>query len=134
MLNVSQKTINSKVSCNSQGLHSDKNVSMTLLPAPCNNGVTFRRTDIAKEKSEIKANYKNVITTNLGTTIANQFGTKVATIEHLMAAIWGCGIDNLIIELDGPEVPIMDGSSEPFVFLINAPELFFRKSRGALSQ
>lgn len=118
MLNISQKTINSKVSCNSVGLHSGAQVKMSLLPAPCDHGIVFRRTDLEAGKNEIKANYKNVTTTNLGTTIANEHGAKVATIEHLMAAIWGCGIDNLIVELDGPEIPIMDGSSEPFVFLI----------------
>lgn len=118
MLNISQKTINSKVSCNSVGLHSGAEVVMSLLPAPCNSGIIFRRIDLEKGKNEIKANYQNVVTTNLGTTIANEFGAKVATIEHLMAAIWGCGIDNLIVELNGPEIPIMDGSSEPFVFLI----------------
>lgn len=118
MLNISQKTINSKISCNSVGLHSGSEVKMTLIPAPCNSGIIFRRTDLEAGKNEIKANYKNVVTTNLGTTIANEFGAKVATIEHLMAAIWGCGIDNLYVELNGPEIPIMDGSSEPFVFLM----------------
>lgn len=115
---ISQKTINSKVSCNSVALHSGANVSMQLLPAPCNTGIVFKRTDVEAGKGEIKADYRNVVTTNLGTTIANEFGTKVSTIEHLMAAIWGCGIDNLYVELNGPEIPIMDGSSEPFVFLI----------------
>jgi UDP-3-O-[3-hydroxymyristoyl] N-acetylglucosamine deacetylase len=118
MLSFSQKTISSKIKCNSVALHSGINVNMTLLPAPNNAGIIFRRIDFAPQKNEIKANYLNVTTTNLGTTIANDFGTKISTIEHLMAAIWGCGIDNLIIELDGSEVPIMDGSSEPFVFLI----------------
>ena len=118
MLNISQKTINSKVSCNSVGLHSGAQVKMSLLPAPSNHGIVFRRVDLENGKNEIKALYENVVTTNLGTTIANEHGAKVATIEHLMAAIWGCGIDNLIVELDGPEIPIMDGSSEPFVFLI----------------
>ncbi len=118
MLNISQKTINSKVRCNSVGLHTGAKVMMTLLPAPCNSGIVFRRTDLENGKNEIRANYKNVKTTNLGTTITNEFDAKVATIEHLMAAIWGCGIDNLIVELDGPEIPIMDGSAEPFVFLI----------------
>ncbi|MDX2083034.1 MAG: UDP-3-O-acyl-N-acetylglucosamine deacetylase [Rickettsiales bacterium] len=114
----SQKTINSKISCTGVGLHSGHDATITLIPAPQDNGIVFRRTDVAPEKSLIKANYKNVVTTNLGTTLANEFGTKVSTIEHLMAAIWGCGIDNLFIDIDGAEVPIMDGSSEPFVFLI----------------
>ncbi len=118
MLSFSQKTINSKIKCNSIALHSGINVNLTLIPAPDNSGIVFHRTDIDPSKNQIKANYKNVVTTNLGTTISNEFGIKVSTIEHLMAGIWGCGIDNLIIELNGAEVPIMDGSSEPFVFLI----------------
>lgn len=115
---TSQRTINSKVSCKGVGLHSGNNVSMNLLPAPVNSGIVFRRTDIGHINGIINANYKNVVATNLGTTIANEFNTKVATVEHLMAAIWGLGIDNLIVELNGPEIPIMDGSSEPFIFLI----------------
>ncbi len=118
MSQISQKTINKKISCNSVGLHSGDNITMTLFPAPCDSGIVFKRTDVENTKNTVKADYRNVVTTNLGTTIANEFGTKVATIEHLMAAIWGCGIDNLIVELNGAEIPIMDGSSEPFVFLI----------------
>ncbi|MBU6141115.1 MAG: UDP-3-O-acyl-N-acetylglucosamine deacetylase [Proteobacteria bacterium] len=118
MLNISQKTINSKISCNSIGLHSGSNVTMKLIPAPCDSGIIFRRTDLENGKNEVKALYNNVVTTNLGTTISNEFGAKVATIEHLMAAIWGAGIDNLIIELNSEEIPIMDGSSAPFIFLI----------------
>ncbi len=114
----SQKTINSTVSCNGVGLHSGVNTTINLIPAPCDTGIIFRRTDVADAKGAVKASYKNVVDTNLGTTIANEFGTKISTIEHLMAAIWGCGIDNLFIDIDAPEVPIMDGSSEPFVFLI----------------
>lgn len=115
---ISQRTINKKVSCNGIGLHSGCEVKMSLLPAPGNSGIIFRRTDISGKNNEILANYKNVTTTNLGTTIANSDGVKVATIEHLMAAIWGCAIDNLIVELDAQEIPIMDGSSAPFIFLI----------------
>lgn len=118
MFSVSQKTINSKISCSGVGLHSGVRASITLEPAPCNTGIVFRRTDIGGENSVIYANYKNVTGTNLGTTLTNEFSAKVSTIEHLMAAIWGCGIDNLLINIDGPEIPIMDGSSEPFVFLI----------------
>ena len=114
----SQKTINSKVSCNGVGLHSGVDTTITLLPAPCDTGIVFRRTDFEAGKNSIKAIYSNVVTTNLGTTISNEFGAKVSTIEHLIAALWGCGIDNIIIDIDGLEVPIMDGSSEPFVFLI----------------
>jgi len=118
MIPISQKTINSKISCSGVALHSGVNTSITLLPAKCDSGIVFRRTDFDAEKGWIKASYKNVVGTNLGTSLVNEFGAKVSTIEHLMAAIWGCGIDNLVIEINGAEVPIMDGSSEPFVFLI----------------
>ena len=94
MIPVFQKTIHSKVNCNGVGLHSGANSKITLSPAPCDTGIIFRRSDIGGENSAIKANYKNVIGTNLGTTLTNEAGTKVATVEHLMAAIWGCGIDN----------------------------------------
>ena len=118
MTNISQKTIHSKVSCTSVGLHSGAKVNMTLIPAPADSGITFRRIDLEAGKNEIAAKFENVTATNLGTTISNQYGAKVLTVEHLMAAIWGSGIDNLIIELDGAEIPIMDGSSKPFIFLI----------------
>lgn len=113
-----QKTINSKISCSDIGLHSGKKVTMTLHPAKENTGIIFRRTDIDKEKSLITAKYSNVCQTNLGTVIKNEHEITVSTIEHFMAAIWGCGIDNLIIDIDASEVPIMDGSSASFVFLI----------------
>lgn len=113
-----QRTINKKVSCNGIGLHSGGEVQMTLLPAPENSGIVFKRIDIKDKNNEIKATYSNVSTTNLGTTISNKDGVKVATIEHLMAAIWGCEIDNLIVELNSEEIPIMDGSSAAFIFLI----------------
>lgn len=118
MITLQQRTINSKVSCNGVGLHSGLNVNLTLLPAPVDTGIIFLRSDIGGINGTIPANYKNVTETKLGTTISNEFGAKVSTIEHLMAAIWGCGIDNIFIEISGPEVPIMDGSSEPFVFLL----------------
>jgi len=118
MININQKTINNSISCNSVGLHSGCNVNLTLKPAEIDSGIIFKRIDLPSEKNEIIANFKNVTTTNLGTTIANQFGVSISTIEHLLGAIWGCKIDNLIIEIDNIEVPIMDGSSAPFVFLI----------------
>ncbi len=118
MITVSQKTINNKISCSGVGLHSGENALMTLFPAPCDTGIVFKRIDLPNQDNVIKAHYKNVIGTNLGTTLTNSAGAKVSTIEHLMAAIWGCGIDNLLIEINGPEIPIMDGSSEPFVFLL----------------
>lgn len=118
MISASQKTINSNISCNGIGLHSGNIVSLKLIPSPCNSGIVFKRSDLEEGKNIIKASYKNVVDTNLGTTLSNEFGAKISTIEHLMAALWGCGIDNVIVEINGPEIPIMDGSSEPFIFLI----------------
>ena len=88
MISSSQKTTNSKISCSGVGLHSGVDIFLTLCPAPCDSGIVFKRVDVDADKSEIKAHYKNVVATNLGTTIANEFGVKVSTIEHLMAAIW----------------------------------------------
>jgi UDP-3-O-[3-hydroxymyristoyl] N-acetylglucosamine deacetylase len=113
-----QHTLAQKVSCTGIGLHSGVDVHMNLLPAPAGTGIRFVRTDIEGYDPVILADYRNVTATTLGTTISNDEGTLVSTVEHLMAALWGCNIDNVIVELDAPEVPIMDGSSEPFVFLI----------------
>ena len=113
-----QTTIAGKISCSGKGLHSGKTVKMTLYPAEANSGIQFIRLDETEEKSVVSANYTNVSNTMLGTTITNEYGVSVSTIEHLMAAFWGMGVDNVIVALDAPEVPIMDGSSEPFIFLL----------------
>lgn len=113
-----QKTIASKVSCVGIGLHSGVQINLSLSPADADSGITFVRTDVKDKNNVVPACYKNVSNTMLGTTLRNDDGVHVATIEHLMAALWGCGVDNCLVELDGPEIPIMDGSSEPFVFLI----------------
>ncbi len=114
-----QRTIKETVSAFGIGLHSGENTIIKLIPAKENTGIIFRRLDIADQhKSFIKADYKLVSNTMLCTTLSNEHGVSVSTVEHLMAALWGCGIDNLIIELDRQEVPIMDGSAEPFVFLL----------------
>jgi UDP-3-O-[3-hydroxymyristoyl] N-acetylglucosamine deacetylase len=114
-----QKTIANKVSCIGVGLHSGIKTSLTLKPASEDSGVVFIRTDVKDKNNIVEASYKNVSNTMLGTTLCNEDGIRVATVEHLMAALWGCGIDNCEIEIDGPEIPIMDGSSEPFVFLVD---------------
>lgn len=126
-----QRTISKKVSCTGVGLHSGIHTKLTLHPAGEDEGIVFKRVDVKdEEKSLVKANYKNVSNTLLGTTITNEHGIHVATIEHLMAAFWGSGIDNCLVEIDAPEIPIMDGSSEPFVFLIEcAGYKLQRKSR-----
>ena len=92
---------------------------MRLCPAPQDTGIVFKRVDVKDSESLIPASYKNVVKTTLGTVIANKAGVEVSTIEHLMAALWGCGVDNALVEINGPEVPIMDGSSEPFIKLID---------------
>lgn len=113
-----QTTIQNPVSCYGIGVHSGKRTQLTLKPAKANTGVIFIRTDITEVANDIAANYINVSDTILSTTISNDANAKVSTIEHLMAALSGCGIQNVIIELDGEEVPIMDGSSRPFVFML----------------
>lgn len=116
---VYQKTLRNPVTCSGIGLHSGQTVTLTLLPSKAGTGITFRRTDVPVHTGSIPARYDRVSATTLGTTISNEYGVSVSTIEHLMAALCGSGIDNALIEVNGPEVPIMDGSSEPFVFLID---------------
>ena len=91
---------------------------MTLHPADPDTGIVFHRADVAADIADIRASYDNVVDTRLCSTLGNEHGTRVALVEHLMAALMGCGIDNAMIEVDGPEVPIMDGSSATFVFLV----------------
>lgn len=113
-----QHTLKSAISCSGVGLHSGTKVSLTLRSAAPDTGIVFRRTDIGGSGAAVAASWQNVVDTRLCTTVGNDAGVTVATIEHLMAALAGCGIDNAIVEIDGPEVPVMDGSSAPFVFLI----------------
>ncbi|OYW13647.1 MAG: UDP-3-O-[3-hydroxymyristoyl] N-acetylglucosamine deacetylase [Rhodospirillales bacterium 12-54-5] len=113
-----QHTVAAEVSCVGVSLHTGDMVNMTIRPAAPNTGIVFVRTDVAQHQA-VPARYDAVVETTLGTTIANSHGVTVSTIEHVMAALWGAGIDNARIELDAAEVPIMDGSSEPFVFLLD---------------
>jgi UDP-3-O-[3-hydroxymyristoyl] N-acetylglucosamine deacetylase len=113
-----QRTVRDEVSCTGIGLHSGEKVGITIKPAPADNGVTFIRKDLSGHPF-IKAHSENVVDTNMCTSIGNN-GFKVSTIEHLMAAFFGLGIDNARVEIDGPEVPIMDGSSAPFIFLLKS--------------
>lgn len=114
---VRQQTLKNSINCSGVALHSGAKVSMVLHPAEADTGIVFRRTDAAGG-IEVQALWRNAIETPLCTTLVDARGNHVATIEHLMAALAGCGIDNAVIELNGPEVPIMDGSAAPFVFLI----------------
>ncbi len=120
---IKQLTLANKVSCLGVGLHSGSQVKLSLNPAAAGTGIVFRRLDMPKKQALVAARYDAVSDTRLGTTIRNEYGVTVSTIEHLMAALWGAGVDNAIVELDGPEVPIMDGSSEPFVFMIECAGL-----------
>ncbi len=113
-----QTSLIHSVTCTGVALHSGAQVSMTLHPAAANHGIVFKRSDMQGDKAFVPATYDAVCDTRLGTTITNDYGVKVMTVEHVMAALWGCAVDNCLIELQGPEIPIMDGSSEPFVFLI----------------
>lgn len=113
-----QRTLKNQVECTGIGLHSGKKVRLKIKPAPCNTGIRFVRTDLDGTPI-VKACVENVSDTVLATTIGLN-GCKAATIEHLMAAFFGLGIDNAVVELDGPEVPIMDGSAAPFIFLLRS--------------
>jgi UDP-3-O-[3-hydroxymyristoyl] N-acetylglucosamine deacetylase len=113
-----QRTIKTAIRATGVGLHTGEKVYMTLRPAAVNAGITFRRVDLDKPV-DIKADPKLVGETMLGTTLVKD-GVKVATVEHLMSALAGLGIDNLMVDLSAPEVPIMDGSAAPFVFLLQS--------------
>ncbi|MEL6543450.1 MAG: UDP-3-O-acyl-N-acetylglucosamine deacetylase [Myxococcota bacterium] len=115
-----QRTLSEKVSCVGVGVHCGKPITLELLPASEDHGITFHRTDLPGH-AELKADVSSVVDTTLATTIAagvNGSRASVSTIEHLMAAFRGCGIDNVRVYLDGPEVPILDGSSKLFVEMI----------------
>ena len=111
---LTQKTIKNKVSFNGVALHSGLNVNVTLTPAEPNSGIIFKRVDL-NENNLVYPNFMNVSNTSLNTTIENEFGARVSTIEHLMCALFGLGIDNAIVEIDNEEVPILDGSAKIFI-------------------
>jgi len=115
---VCQRTLKQIAHCEGVGLHSGEVVGVSLHPAPADSGIVFVRTDVDAEKAVIPASWDRVVDTRLCSTIGNEQGVRVSTVEHLMAALSGCGVDNARIEIDGAEVPIMDGSSGPFVELI----------------
>jgi len=115
-----QKTLEEIIEFKGVGLHSGVEANLCLKPAEPNSGIRFKRTDIDSRKNIIEANYKNVISPILCTKIQNSHGVSVSTIEHLMAAFYLEGVDNALVELDAPEVPIMDGSSFDFVHAIKS--------------
>lgn len=114
---LQQRTLKNAIHCSGIGLHSGAKVNMTLLPAPANHGIVFRRSDIANSMT-IAADWRSAVETPMCTTLVGADGAKVMTVEHLMSALSGSGIDNAIVELNAPEVPAMDGSAAPFVFLM----------------
>ena len=118
MSTLTQKTIKEIITINGIGLHTGQEVNIKIKPAEPNTGVIFKRTDL-KKNNYIIPNIFNVTNTNFCTTISNEFGTKVSTIEHLMAALFGMGVDNVLVEIDSEEVPILDGSAKEFVEKIN---------------
>lgn len=120
-----QATIKSPVSISGVGVHSGAPVTLTILPGETGSGIVFRRTDVEGAKAYVPARYDLVKETRLGTTLTNRHGVSVATVEHLLAAFAGLGIDNAAVEIDSPEVPIMDGSAADFVQLIDLAGVTF---------
>ena len=114
MQEMYQKTLTEKVSFEGIGLHSGKTSKISILPADGDKGIIFKRIDL-KSNNLVSANYKNVSSAKLCTTLENEQGVKVSTVEHLLAALYIAEIDNAIIEIDNEEVPILDGSSIEFI-------------------
>tara|TARA_B100000287_G_C20612134_1_gene772502 strand:- start:155 stop:1075 length:921 start_codon:yes stop_codon:yes gene_type:complete len=119
MSTLNQRTIKEVITINGVGLHTGKVVNMKIKPAEPNTGIIFKRTDLNKN-NYIAPSVFNVTSTSYCTTISNEFGTKVSTIEHLMGAFFGTGVDNALVEISSEEVPILDGSAKKFVEKINS--------------
>ena len=111
---LNQKTIKEKINFNGVGLHSGQIVNVCIKPSDPNTGILFKRVDL-KDNNLIIPNFSNVSNTSLNTTISNEMGIKVSTIEHLMGALFGLGVDNALVEIDNEEVPILDGSAKEFL-------------------
>ncbi len=124
-----QRTISNEISFSGKGVHTNKVSNLTLTPAKEDTGIIFRRLDASEDKSIINASYQNVISTHYCTELSNSFGTSILTVEHLLAALNGAGIDNLKINIDGPEVPILDGSSRIFLDAINSQKEILNKPK-----
>ena len=115
-----QKTVKESIQLEGVGLHNGIKVNLSLKPAEVNSGIIFKRLDVENTKNIIEASYKNVSSPVLCTKIKNSHGVSVSTIEHLMAAFYGEGVDNVLVEIDAPEIPIMDGSAFDFVEAIRS--------------
>ena len=118
MNKINQKTLKDKIEIDGIGLHNGIKVNLNIKPAKVNSGIIFKRVDI-ENNNIIHANFKNVVEPILCTKLKNENGASVSTVEHLMAAFYGEGIDNALVEIDAPEIPIMDGSAIDFVDAIN---------------
>ena len=127
-MEIYQKTISEPISFEGIGLHYGKNSKVTVIPGEVNQGIVFKRTDL-QSKNLVKANYKNVTSAKLCTTLENNDGVKISTVEHLLAALYIAGIDNVIIEIDNEEVPIMDGSAKFFLNLIENSQIKSSKEK-----
>ena len=114
MKDIYQKTISEPITFKGIGLHTGENSKITILPGKEDEGIIFKRVDL-KDNNLINANFQSVTSAKLCTTLENDQGVKVSTVEHLLAALYITGIDNAIIEIDNEEVPIMDGSSKDFL-------------------
>ncbi len=123
-----QQTVKKAISFEGIGLHSGTEVMLTIMPGQPDTGIIFVRRDVAAPHNVIPARWDNVVETRLCTVIGNDAGVTVGTVEHIMAALRGCGVDNAVIRLDGPEVPIMDGSSTIFVEAIEKTGLSAQKA------
>ena len=116
---LNQKTVKEPIFFKGTGLHTGKSVNMKINPAGPNTGIIFKRTDLPKNNYVVPGIF-NVSNASFCTTISNEFGIKISTIEHLMAALYGKGVDNALIEINSQEVPILDGSAKEFVEKINS--------------
>ena len=116
---IRQRTLKSIVQMTGVGLHSGRKVTLTLRPAASNTGVIYRRTDL-NPPVDFPADPESVRDTMLCTALVNDDGVRISTVEHLNAALAGMGIDNVVIEVDAPEIPIMDGSASPFIYLLQS--------------
>ena len=123
MIGDFQRTLASEARVCGVGVHSGSPANLTLRPAPAGSGIRFRRTDVAGGDGEVPARVEFVSDTRLATVIRNEAGVSVSTVEHLMAAFAGLGVDNALVEIDGPETPVMDGSAQDFVVAIDGAGL-----------
>ena len=128
MHKIYQQTLLNPITFTGIGLHSGKNSKITVFPGNDNQGIVFKRIDL-KQNNIVKAHYKNVSSARLCTTLENEQGVKVSTVEHLLAALYITGIDNAIIEIDNEEVPIMDGSAKDFLNVLNKTKIKLLSSK-----